>query len=65
MSGEKYPDGSDEMSESERAHVEKRDRKRVTKMVVDNAGVKKIAAARAAGKRKPKKSSGDAATQPP
>ena len=58
-------DQQDQMSESERAHIHRRDRKRITKMVVDNAGIKRILAAREARKKKKSNSKPGGTTQPP
>jgi hypothetical protein len=49
------PDGSEqELPQKERARIRHRDRKRETRMVVDNAGVKRIVPAVAQRRRKPK-----------
>jgi hypothetical protein len=42
-----------ELPERERAHLRQRDRKRVTRMVVDNAGVKRLQTAVRARRRTP------------
>jgi hypothetical protein len=52
-----------ELPERERAHLRQRDRKRVTRMVVDNAGVKRlqtvVRAKRPSRPAKPEAANGD------
>jgi hypothetical protein len=55
---ESEPGEEAELSEREREHLRHRDRKRTTRMVVDNAGVKRVqqaVARRAPGKAKSKR----------
>jgi len=46
MAAQDTQDASTHLSARERAHLSARDRKRTTRMVVDNAGVKRILLAR-------------------
>jgi hypothetical protein len=57
------PDGSDQLTPRERARVRRRDRKRTTVMVVDNAGVKRTAPALA--RRRAAQHAPDGSAPPP
>lgn len=58
-------DGDSEVSPRERAHQRRRDRKRETRMVVDNAGIRRVLAAvrRRSAAARPGKSDTDAETR--